>query len=157
MKFHSDLPLLISMGVLLIACRSESQTIENNQITADVTSVIISGEDSQYQFMVTISSPDTGCEQYADWWEVLSESGDLIYRRVLAHSHVDEQPFTRSGGEVEILRNQKVWVRGHMNSTGYGGASMLGSVEEGFRTEAMPADFALALELEQPLPSGCAF
>lgn len=72
MKFHSDLPLLISMGVLLIACRSESQTIENNQITADVTSVIISGEDSQYQFMVTISSPDTGCEQYADWWEVLS-------------------------------------------------------------------------------------
>lgn len=70
---------------------------------------------------------------------------------------MDEQPFTRSGGEVEILRNQKVGVRGHMNSTGYGGASMLGSVEEGFRTEAMPADFALALELEQPLPSGCAF
>jgi hypothetical protein len=63
-----------------------------------VVAVEVTGEPGARAFTVTVRSPDTGCERYADLWEVVSTDGDLRYRRVLAHSHVDEQPFTRSGG-----------------------------------------------------------
>ncbi|MCB0054175.1 MAG: hypothetical protein KDE24_32035, partial [Caldilinea sp.] len=67
---------------------------------ADVFGVTVRGDDGAYQFSVEIASPDTGCNQYADWWEVLDSDGNLLYRRILTHSHVDEQPFIRSGGPV---------------------------------------------------------
>ena len=51
---------------------------------------------------VTISHPDTGWEHYADGWEVLSPEGESLGLRVLVHPHVDEQPFTRSLGGVDI-------------------------------------------------------
>lgn len=87
----------------------------------------------------------------------VTEDGNLIYRRILAHSHVDEQPFTRSGGSVNITKNQKVWVRAHMNNTGYGGLAMKGSVEAGFQITPWPDGFAEGVENAAPLPSGCAF
>ena len=124
---------------------------------ADVTEVKVAGKQGSYTFQVTLSSPDKGCSQYADWWEVVSESGELIYRRILAHSHVDEQPFTRSGRPVNIQEDQLVWVRAHMNKKGYGGTTMKGSVSAGFQKAEMPDDFAQDLEKSQPLPKGCAF
>ena len=110
---------------------------------------------------MTVSSPDTGCDQYANWWEVLDESGNLLYRRILFHSHVDEQPFTRSGGPVAIDADTIVLVRAHMHlpdeSYGYGGATMKGSPVSGFEQVPLPADFASKLEQTPPLPDGCAF
>ena len=108
---------------------------------ADVTAVSVTGNAGDYRFSVTVSSPDTGCDQYADWWEVLGESGDLLYRRVLLHSHVGEQPFSRSGGPVAA--DQVVWVRAHMNPQGYGGVAFKGTVQDGFAAAAqdlLPAD-----------------
>ena len=93
-------------------------------VQADVIAVQASGSPGAYQFNVGIRSPDKGCAQYADWWEVVSTDGKLLYRRVLLHSHVDEQPFTRSGGPVPIQPDTVVWVRAHMNTGGYGGAAM---------------------------------
>jgi len=129
--------------------------VKNSQF-ADVTGVTVSGDEQAYTFSVTISSPDTGCGQYADWWEVITGDGDLIYRRILLHSHVNEQPFTRSGGPVEISAGQTVTVRGHMNNNGYGGLVFQGSVTEGFAQTELPKDFAAGLAETPPLPDGCA-
>ncbi|WP_273567829.1 hypothetical protein [Maribacter halichondriae] len=124
---------------------------------ARVTDVSITGEENGYSFSVTISSPDTGCNQYADWWEVIDLQGNLVYRRILAHSHVDEQPFTRSGGPVEITKDLEVYVRAHMNNSGYGGRVFKGSVQIGFTSESLSADFAKTLETMAPQPDGCVF
>jgi hypothetical protein len=124
---------------------------------ADVIGVQVSGAPGAYQFNVTIRSPDTGCQQYADWWEVVSEDGRLLYRRVLLHSHVDEQPFTRSGGPVSIQAGTVVWVRAHMNTGGYGGVAFKGSAKAGFKQAVPDAEFAVGLAKQAPLPDGCDF
>jgi hypothetical protein len=49
-----------------------------------------------WTFNVTLSHPDTGWDHYADGWRVLDEEGNELGLRVLAHPHVNEQPFTRS-------------------------------------------------------------
>ena len=126
-------------------------------LTADVVSLEITGDPNAYQFSVGIASPDEGCDQYADWWEVLTEDGDLVYRRILAHSHVDEQPFVRSGGPVAIDADTVVIMRAHMHPGGYGGIVMLGTVDTGFEQMPFDPDFALEVESEPPQPTGCAF
>lgn len=126
-------------------------------ISADVLDVQASGEPNAYQFSVTIFSPDQGCQQYADWWEVLNTDGELLYRRILLHSHTDEQPFTRQGGPVPIAADTVVWVRAHMNTGGYGGTAFTGSVQDGFQQADPGADFAPNVEEQPPLPEGCAF
>ena len=88
-----------------------------------------------YTFSVTLSSLDTGCDQYADWWEVITPDGELVYRRILAHSHVNEQPFTRSGGPVELQETTQAIVRAHMNNAGYGGVAFSGSPASGFAAD----------------------
>jgi hypothetical protein len=122
-----------------------------------VTAVEVSGEAGNYRFRVTIASPDTGCDQYADWWEVVGEDGTLHYRRILAHSHVNEQPFTRSGSPVDIAPDTVVWVRAHMQPGGYGGQAFRGTVADGFEQATPPPAFAPALADMPPLPDGCAF
>mgnify|MGYP001792026256 FL=1 len=121
-----------------------------------VTKVTVSGSENAYTFSVTISSPDLGCNQYADWWEVVDSEENLLYRRILAHSHVNEQPFTRSGGPVSIQKSTEVYVRAHMNNSGFGTSMLKGTVETGF-SEITAENFAQNLESEQPLPTGCAF
>lgn len=128
-----------------------------NSIIADVLTVDVTGQSGSYQFNVQVSSPDTGCDQYADWWEVLSEDGALLYRRVLLHSHVGEQPFVRSGGPVPVDENAVVLVRAHMNTGGYGGVALRGSASSGFETVQLESGFAADVEAQPPLPEDCAF
>jgi hypothetical protein len=136
---------------------SEEVTQMVDAVVADVVSVEVRGEPNVYQFSVGIASPDTGCEQYADWWEVLTGDGELLYRRILAHSHVDEQPFVRSGGPVAVAPDTVVWVRAHMHPGGYSGVVMKGTVQAGFEVVDLGADFAAQVESEPPQPTGCAF
>jgi len=139
---------------------NSSFTAENvacNEIVADVLNVAVSGTANSYTFAVTIASPDTGCNQYANWWEVISFDGQLIYRRILGHSHVTEQPFTRTGGAVNITENTEVFVRAWMHPTGYGGKVFKGSVANGFECTVLSSEFAKALSEEEPLPTSCPF
>ena len=124
---------------------------------ADVVAVATSGYAGAYTFEVTVRSPDTGCERYSDWWEVESPDGELVYRRTILHSHVDEQPYTRTGGPVRIPAGDRVIVRAHMNTTGYGGAAMAGTPADGFGPAELPTDFPAELESMEPRPSPCAF
>ncbi|MGD1860635.1 MAG: hypothetical protein ACFB0E_11775 [Leptolyngbyaceae cyanobacterium] len=137
---------------------SAETTAAENPDFAVVTAVTATAQNSEaYTFAVTIESPDTGCEQYANWWEVVSEEGELLYRRILAHSHVDEQPFERSGGPVAIASDQTVIVRAHMYPTGYGTQAMEGNPDSGFQSTTLAADFATALADADPQPNDCTF
>ena len=139
---------------------SDVDLSENPDIAADlaeVLSVEVSGEEGRYTFSVEVSSPDTGCDQYADWWEVVGEDGTLKYRRILAHSHVNEQPFKRSGGTVPIQSDEFVYVRAHMNNSGYGIRVMGGTVDTGLVAKQLSIEFAEDLNKMEPLPKNCAF
>ena len=132
--------------------------IDEAQINeAQIVDVVASGDNGAYTLAVTVLSPDSGCETYANWWEVVSPEGTLLYRRILAHSHVDEQPFTRSGGPIAIEANQPIIVRVHMHPTGYSLLAMKGSPSEGFTAEVLPASFGTALADAEPQPNECAF
>ena len=146
--------------LFLSACGSDSKNTSNNteeNVVADVTEVTVQGQEGSYTFSVTLKSDDKGCNQYANWWEVLNADGELVYRRVLGHSHINEQPFERSGGSVDIKASDIVFIRAHMHPQGYSGDVFKGSVDEDFSKVEIPPVFSQAIENEEPLPSGCAF
>src|SRR5688572_18615269 len=125
---------------------------------AHVVAVATSGNAGAYTFNVSVESADVDCSQFADWWEVVSEDGALLYRRILEHSHTDENgtsdadapgnTFTRSGGPVNVAADQVVIVRAHMsNLDEYNGATMRGTVASGFETTTdLDPTFAADLE-----------
>jgi hypothetical protein len=109
------------------------------QPDADVTFVqaIYSGE--SWTFNVTVSHPDTGWEDYADGWNVVTPDGTVLKRnpndpftRELLHPHQNEQPFTRS--QSGLILNEgitQVIVRAHDLVDGFGGAEILVDLEQG--------------------------
>ena len=136
---------------------TEVPTTTEGAPAANVVGVRTTGDPGAYDFAVTLRSADTGCEQYADWWEVVSVERGLLYRRILTHSHVDDQPFTRSGGGVGIAEDEEVFVRAHMNPQGYGGVVFGGTVADGFARVDAPDGLSPDLEDEAPQPEGCLF
>jgi len=149
--------ILISSGCSIMNESQVPQSVLATNNPAKVSKVSTTGEPNNYTFAVTVSSPDTGCDRYADWWEVTTPDGELLYRRVLLHSHVDEQPFTRTGGTVVIQPQQEVIVRVHMNPDGYSPNAQKGTVKDGFWDSTLPNDFASSLASVEPLPKNCAF
>lgn len=135
---------------------------------ANVTKVVATGTSGDYRLNVSIESADIDCSQYADWWEVLSADGSLLYRRILEHSHTDENgtsdpdapgnTFTRDGGPVPISDSGVCIVRAHMSNGGYNGMAMRGTALDGFEPAPdIDAAFAADVEHADPQPSGCEF
>lgn len=163
--------LLNGFAISLLCCGCAQQALEYHskgelvevQSTVDeadngVTGVTVTQESAtSYRFAVTVQSSETGCDRYANWWEVITEDGTLLYRRILAHSHVNEQPFTRSGGPVVMEPDEVVIVRSHMHPVGYHTQAMQGSFSQGFESVVLPIGFATELAETEPLPTGCAF
>ena len=147
----------ISVLMIAISCtEAGSGTIQSEDETnAVVLNVDVTGEELGYNFAVSISSPDLGCEQYADWWEIVDESGALIHRRVFSHSHIDEQPFERSSGGISVKANQTIIIRAHMNNNGYGTQALKGSVKNGFEEVELTKNFANQLAEEGTQPPDC--
>ena len=57
-----------------------------------------------------------------------------------------------------MTANQVAIVRAHMNTVGYVGIAMRGTVASGFaQAPDIWPDFALQIEIADPQPTGCAF
>jgi len=124
---------------------------------ADILAVYTHEKSNGYKFGVKLKSEETGCQQYADWWEILNEKGELLYRRILIHSHPDTQPFTRWGSLVNVNKKDLLYIRAHMNSSGYTGNVFKGSVEKGFKEVNQFPDFNKSIETQDPLPKECLY
>lgn len=71
-------------------------------------------------FHVTLAHGDEGWNHYADRWDVLTPSGELLKSRVLYHPHVNEQPFTRSLSGVKLPDGiNQVTIRARDSKHGY--------------------------------------
>lgn len=77
-----------------------------------------------WTFSVTVSHDDKGPNHWADWWRVRTPEGRELGRRVLLHSHEDEQPFTRDE-RIRIPPNVRiVVVEAHDKVHRLGGAAV---------------------------------
>ncbi|MCB1915616.1 MAG: hypothetical protein KDG52_07870 [Rhodocyclaceae bacterium] len=77
------------------------------------------------RFDVTVRHDDEGWSHYADRWDVQAPDGRVLGSRTLLHPHVNEQPFTRSLGGIEVPPGPtSVRVRAHDKVHGYGGAEI---------------------------------
>ena len=118
---------------------AQSATPAKPKGNADVTFVKATQTgDSSWTFEVTVSHPDVGWRDFADGWNVVMPDGKPVliqpkdrFTRVLAHPHVDEQPFTRTQENILIpAATKSVTVRAHDLVDGYGGKEVKVNLEE---------------------------
>lgn len=159
--------ILVMMAFFVCVCNKEmtpslsgnNTSIEHKNGFANVIAVTVTGEENNYTFNVTLETSDIDCSHFANWFEVLTPSGALKYRRILAHPHTKElsgNPFTRSGGPVPITANEDVIVRAHLNDLGYIGMAMQGTIASGFKNAPdVTGDFAIDVATQPPQPDEC--
>jgi len=98
---------------------------------AQITDVKAIQSDAGWRFDVTLSHPDTGWDHYADGWRIETEKGQVLGTRILAHPHVNEQPFTRSLTRVWIPPEiTTIYVRSKCNQDGWGEDTVAVSLNE---------------------------
>ncbi|NOR49764.1 MAG: hypothetical protein GQ530_01860 [Desulfuromonadales bacterium] len=94
---------------------------------ADVIAVEVTPTGKQTdRFDVTVRHDDSSWEHYANSWEILAPDGSILATRVLAHPHINEQPFTRSLSGVKIpAGTNQVKIRAHDSVHAFGGETMV--------------------------------
>jgi hypothetical protein len=112
----------------------EDEEPSESVANADVEFVrAIESADGIWTFHVTVKHPDTGWEDYADGWDVVTLDGTVLkvnegdpFTRLLLHPHENEQPFTRSQSGLVIPESiSQVTVRAHDLVDGYGGREVI--------------------------------
>lgn len=131
----SSLWLLVACGVQSPPSATPTATPHSGRAAnADVLHVrAVQAADGSWTFHVTVEHPDTGWDDYADGWDVLTPDGTVIkpdpdspFTRLLLHPHVNEQPFTRSQSGIVVPEGvTEVRVRAHDLVDGYGGHEVL--------------------------------
>ena len=112
----------ITMGALLTAPAMADP--------AEIVSAEAVRSGDAWRISVTLRHDDTGWDDYADGWRVLLD-GEVLGTRVLAHPHVTEQPFTRSG-TVEIpVGTATVEIEASTNVGGWEGERLRLELPEG--------------------------
>jgi hypothetical protein len=111
-----------------------TQTAPDTAANADVVRVrAVQQDGGTWTFHVTVEHPDTGWDDYADGWDVVTLEGGVLkpdpesqFTRELLHPHVDEQPFTRSQSGIRIPEGvTMVRVRAHDSVDGFGGREVI--------------------------------
>lgn len=97
---------------------------------ADVISASADCSGATCSFVVSVRHDDAGWDHYANAWEVVGPDGAVLATRVLRHPHVDEQPFTRDLGGVELPADLKsVRIRARDSEHGFGGREVVVPLE----------------------------
>jgi len=139
---YSYLSFITIVGLLItIVCQATfasdnppAQTSIDRRADAGVIYVrAVQDGENTWTFHVTVRHRDTGWEDFADGWDVLTPDGKVVkteltgqFTRVLLHPHVNEQPFTRSQSNIVIPSGiAKVRVRAHDLVDGFGGREVL--------------------------------
>ena len=113
--------IALMVSVLLLLAAGSSGAGEADVIAVEVEQTA----PGVYAFQVTLLHEDEGWDHFADRWDILAMDGTLLGSRVLAHPHVDEQPFTRSLSGVAIDPSiTEVVVRAHDSVHGEGGVAV---------------------------------
>ncbi len=135
------MPTIKSSSTATQAVTSATDPVEpkQNQPNADVTHVraVLQGSGA-WTFYVTVDHPDTGWNDYADGWDVVTPDGTILklnpddpFTRLLLHPHVNEQPFTRSQRGIFMPAGvTQVIVRAHDIVDGFGGQEILVNLEK---------------------------
>jgi hypothetical protein len=104
--------LLLAMTVMFISSAQAGQV--------KVLSVKFEEKRSSWTVRTTLEHSDEGWKHYADAWRIMGEDGTEYGTRILAHPHVNEQPFTRSLSGVKIPRDVKiVFIEAHDSVHGW--------------------------------------
>lgn len=89
---------------------------------AEIVAATASGSGGLWSVSVTLRHGDTGWDDYADAWRVVTSDGTVVATRELLHPHVDEKPFTRSLAGIEIPSGTvEVFVEARTNADGWNG------------------------------------
>jgi hypothetical protein len=137
-------PTATSPGVTKASEPSTSTPVTDDRGNADVVYVrAVQTNDGTWTFHVTVQHRDTGWEDYADGWDVVTPDGTVLktdpddpFTRLLLHPHENEQPFTRSQSGVEIPDDvTQVRVRAHDLVDGYGGREVMVDLTVGSGTD----------------------
>jgi hypothetical protein len=124
--------VLAFVALIAAGCTtSDAEVTTTSAITgcADVIDGEVEWMDSDFRVTATVRSADTGWERYADAWEVRAPDGTVLGTRVLAHPHVDEQPFTRSLDGVAIPESlESVEIAARDSVVGFCGATVTRAV-----------------------------
>jgi hypothetical protein len=114
---------LFAVSVLALVLATSAMALAGEADVVDVEAR--QAENGTWRFDVTVAHADEGWDHYADLWEVVAPDGTVLGSRVLAHPHVEEQPFTRSLSGVSIDdATGSVTVRARDSVHGFGGAEM---------------------------------
>jgi hypothetical protein len=115
----------------LLPCLSLASAVRAGE--ADVVAAEASCDGgSVCRFSVTVRHADEGWEHYADRWQVLTESGEILATRVLRHPHVNQQPFTRDLPGVKVPGEiRRVRIRAHDSVHEDGGAEIVVELSRG--------------------------
>lgn len=102
---------IIMAVLLLLPLLSSSLVLASEVVVVDAKA---DQRDSGWYFSVTLEHEDSGWDHYADAWRIVDEKGTVLGTRTLLHPHENEQPFTRSLGDVKLPKNVNiVYIEAH--------------------------------------------
>ena len=86
----------------------------------EIVKVVLTKNTGTWRADVTLNHADTGWKHYADAWRLVDEKGNEIGKRTLYHPHVNEQPFTRSLGGIQIPSDKNIiFIEAHDLNRGW--------------------------------------